>query len=113
MNAVRSRDVVDAGLCGVAALLFYVALGQQTFYKIDGHLYLVYVLNGERSYPRHFLYLPMLFLARDAGALLGLSLYESARALSACGAIEGPASLLVGRDAVEPGGRRRPTAYPC
>lgn len=93
MNAVSGRDLVDAGLCGVAALLLYVALGQQTFYKIDGHLYLAYVLNGERSYPRHFLYLPMLFLARDAGALLGLSLYESARALSACGAACGVALL--------------------
>jgi hypothetical protein len=87
------RDAADALLCGAAALLLYVALGQQTFYKIDGHLYLSYVLNGERSYPRHFLYLPLVFVARDAGNLLGLTLYESARALSATGTALGVALL--------------------
>jgi hypothetical protein len=88
-DAKRARDIADAALCATAALLVYLLLGQQTFYKIDGHLYLAYVLDGERSYPRHFLYLPMVFAARDLGAHLGLTLYEAARALSAAGTAAG------------------------
>lgn len=77
---------VDALALATLALLLYLLLGQHTFYKIDGHLYLVYVLNGERSYPRHFAYLPLVFAARDLLSPFGLTLYEAARALSAVGA---------------------------
>jgi len=85
--------ILGAAMSGGLALSLYLLLGQQTFYKIDGHLYLAYVLNGERSYPRHFLYLPLVFLARDCLMPLGLSLYESARALSAIGTATGIAFL--------------------
>ena len=83
------RDLREGAIAALLALLVYVALGQHTFYKVDGHLYLGYVLNGERSYPRHFLYLPMVEWLRAATAPLGLTLYESARLLSALGTAVG------------------------
>lgn len=73
----------DAGVAGVIAFAVLWLLRQHTFYKDDSHVYLMSILEGDRTHPHHMLFKPAIVLAHRALSPLSLSLYEAALALGA------------------------------
>lgn len=73
----------DAGVAGVIAFAVLWVLRQHTFYKDDSHVYLLSILEGDRTHPHHMLFKPAVVLAHRVLSPFSLSLYEAALALGA------------------------------
>jgi hypothetical protein len=83
------KRAAEAAAAAGLALLLYLALRQEAFYKIDGQLYLWLAMGGERSFPRHFLYMPVLGALHALLEPLGFTWFEAGRLLSALGTAAG------------------------
>ena len=66
----------------LAALLVYVALGQNAYHGLDAYSYLDMVARGELHNELNLLYQPTAYAFAKLGAALGQPLYESMRLLS-------------------------------
>lgn len=73
----------DAGVAAVIAFAVLWVLRQHTFYKDDSHVYLMSILEGDRTHPHHMLFKPAIVLAHRALSPFSLSLYEAALTLGA------------------------------
>ena len=76
---------LDALLLAAPALIAYALLGQQTFYKIDGPFLVDGIARHAMVHHNHTFYFPLARLLGFAGAWLGWTNYECARAFSALG----------------------------
>lgn len=73
----------DAGVAGLIAFAVLWVLRQHTFYKDDSHVYLISILEGDRTHPHHMLFKPAIVLAHRVLSPFSVSLYEAALALGA------------------------------
>jgi len=76
---------VDAGLVAGFGFVATSALGQRTFYKADGHVYLMSIVEGNLQHPHHMLYKPLIAGLHHGLAPLGVSLYQAGVLASALG----------------------------
>lgn len=107
----RERDAARAGAAAprasqrpsrldalLAALLGFGAaslLRQHTFYKADGDVYLMSIVEGSLQHPHHMLYKPLVAWLHGLTAPFGTSLYEAALLLSALGTAVGLSCVFV------------------
>lgn len=75
----------DAGIVALLGLAVAFALRQHTFYKDDGDVYLMTIVEGNLQHPHHMLYKPMVAGLHRLTAPLGASLYDAGVLLSALG----------------------------
>src|SRR5690606_2612405 len=87
------RRALDPLFVLIAAGAVYLALGQRTFYGVDGWMLARRVIAGDVRSDMHLLYKPLAALAVAAGERLGLSPYESMVALSGVGTAIGVAAI--------------------
>jgi hypothetical protein len=80
-----STDAAAAAVVAVVAFVVACALQQHTFYKGDGHVYLLGIVEGQLQHPHHMLFKALVSWTHWLGAPLGVSLYEAAVLLSALG----------------------------
>ncbi len=81
--------VARAAAVALAALLVYLALGQNLMHGFDAFYYLRDVDQGELHHPRFAFYLPVAYAFAKVLAVVGVRDYEALRALSSLAAAAG------------------------
>lgn len=83
MRSMAQR--ADAGFVAGLGFAAVFALRQHTFYKADGHVYLMSIVEGNVQHPHHMLYKPLIAGLHRLLAPLGASLYDAGVLASALG----------------------------
>lgn len=101
------RRAVDTLLVFLGAAAAYLALGQRTFYGVDGWMLVRRVAAGDVTSNMHLIYKPIARAAADLGSMIGASVYESMVVASAIGTALGVAAIHAAASVL---GARRPQA---
>ncbi|HHI81410.1 MAG TPA: hypothetical protein ENK02_15710 [Planctomycetes bacterium] len=85
MHPSGGKTVLFAVFLFLGALLLYLSLGQETFYKIDGQSQILRVTRGTEPHPHHILQDPLLKGFASLLSNSGLRFFVIARTLSSLG----------------------------
>lgn len=92
LGTITRRDLGTAAAIATLSFVVYLALGQGVLYG-DGAEFMVLLHSGSPGHKNHLAYIPLLRLAAQLGAPLGISAFVAARLCSQLGAALGVALL--------------------